>query len=158
MIRFYGFLIILLMLQLTALADTTASDKAYFMAVDAALAKPDAADWKNIRALYPQTTAFRDHTVDGLVKGLHEAGDKAVAEKTPEAVKAFKDLMRAHMASIDSHLYALHLQAAQPVDFIDPAFEKKAASGLIQAIIATGDGAKAALGAFDHLIRTSAPA
>jgi len=26
-----------------------------------------------------------------------------------------------------------------------------------QIIIATGDGAKAALGAFDHLIRTSAP-
>jgi alkyl hydroperoxide reductase subunit F len=27
-----------------------------------------------------------------------------------------------------------------------------------QIIIATGDGAKAALGAFDHLIRSSAPA
>ncbi len=145
---FYAFLIIFFLLPLAAKGDTPANaaagDAAYFVAVDAAISKPDTADWKNIRVLYPQTTAFKDHTTDGPVKGLHEAGDKAAAEKTPEAVKAFKDLLRAHMGSIDSHLYALHLQSAQPLDFIDPAFEKKAASGLIQAIISTGDGQSAA--------------
>jgi len=115
-------------------------DATYLALVDAALARPESADWKMLRTLYPATSFFADHQEDGPVKGLHEAADKAAAEKTPEAIKAFTDMMRLHMASIDAHLYALHLSTAQPLDFIKPDAEKQAARALLEAIAAGGDG------------------
>ncbi|MDE1153235.1 MAG: DUF4919 domain-containing protein [Micavibrio sp.] len=121
-----------------------ADDANYLTLVDAALARPESADWKMLRTLYPSTSFFAAHQEDGPVKGLHEAADKAAAEKTPEAIKAFTDLMRQHMASIDAHLYALHIGTAAPLDFVHPDFEKQAARGLLEAIASSGDGQNAA--------------
>lgn len=135
----YIFILSLCLAPLSAFA-ATADDDAYLAAADAAQANPDAADWQKLRQLYIPTSFYQEQDGQGAVPGLEAAADKALADNGSAAIAAVREILRRHMAKIDSHFYALHLVAEKHAGFIDGGFERKAAKGLLAAALAGGDG------------------
>lgn len=141
------------------LAETPAADRdaEYLKLADAAAEKPAEAKWCDIRAMYPETSFYRAHLGIEIKKQTMEAGRRMLMEKTVDSVAAFRDFMRKNAAAVGAHYYAAYLynwnsdlvkqkmEALLPdfgngIDYIDPAFEKKAAEALLGCLLKTGDG------------------
>lgn len=134
--------LLLILLCFAPLAGYAATpDDSYLAAADAAMKNPDSADWSSLRQLYTGTSFYKQLDAQGAVPALPPAADKALANTADAAaMETVKKLLRQHLADIDSHFYALHLVAENHAGFIDEAFERKAAKGLLSAILKTGDG------------------
>lgn len=132
-------------------------DAEYLKLADAAAAKPAEAKWCDIRAMYPETSFYREHLGIEVEKRTMEAGRRMLMEKTIDAVADFRDFLRKNAAAAGAHYYAAYLynwnndlvkqkmEALLPdfgsgIDYIDPVFEKKAAEGLMGCLLKTGDG------------------
>lgn len=132
-------------------------DVEYLKLADAAAEKPAEAKWCEIRAMYPETSFYREHLGIEVEKQTMEAGRKMLMEKTVQAVANFRVFMRKNAAAAGAHYYAAYLynwnndlvkqkmEALLPdfgngIDYIDPSFEKKAAEALVGCLLKTGDG------------------
>ncbi|MDF3024400.1 MAG: Alkaline phosphatase [Alphaproteobacteria bacterium] len=116
-------------------------DKEYLAAVDAAIKAQGAADWKTIRQLYIESSFYdkaRRHGMGGTL--MSDFGRKAAETKTPEAIALYKENARKYAGAMDTHVEAFGLIEKYKSDFLDLAYSKAAFKGLLDALMATGDG------------------
>jgi hypothetical protein len=132
-------------------------DAEYLKLADTAAEKPSEAKWCELREMYPDTSFYREHLGIEIKKQTMEAGRKMLMDKTVDAVANFRIFMRNNAAAAGAHFYAAYLynwnndlvkqkmEALLPdfgsgIDYINPAFEKKAAEALVDCLLKTGDG------------------
>lgn len=141
---FFGLAFIFtLITALPATAETPPAfkDKEYLAAVDAAIKAQGVADWKTIRQLYIESSFYdnaRRHGMGGTL--MSDFGRKAAETKTPEAIALYKENARKYAGAMDTHVEAFGLIEKYKPDFLDLAYSKAAFKGLLDALMATGDG------------------
>ena len=121
-------------------AADTAADNAYLALVDTAQKTPDTANWTALRTAYTKTSFYAAGGGFEQAKTPRDALKKAQAEKTPAAAAAFKEALRQHYADIDTLMHVLYTDSQSKIDGIDRAAIGQALKGLLDSILATGNG------------------
>lgn len=115
-------------------------DNAYLAMVDSVQQTPDTADWAALRKAYTKTSFYAATRGVDQATAPRIALQKLQAENTPQAQAAFQQAIRQHYADVDTLLYILSNEAKQKTGAVDTAALSKALKGLLDAILATGDG------------------
>lgn len=122
-----------------AAADAKA-DAAYLSLVDAAQKDPAKADYAALRLAYSKSSFHSQNGGFDESAAPRKALDAFQKQKSPETTAALQKAIREYYGDVDTLLFLLHANSQNKIDVLDTESMGMALKGLLDAIIATGDG------------------